>query len=664
MRKCLVLILVLAITSGCHTEKNLIPEYDLYADTWVGTDALGRSMPNRHQVGEFKKDKKRTVGIFYVSWHNKNNRIPNEEYTADVSKILEQYPEARNDGQHPAWQKGYHHWGEPEMGYFLSDDPWVIRKDMSMLADAGVDVIIMDATNAVMYWEEWETTFAVMQQMKAEGNKVPQFCFWAFNGPVISVVQQLYEKIYKHENYRELWFYWEDKPLILWNDNPMQDATRNTKNRNLNHNFDSLAISDPQHPHYGDPDYSQQYYTDYTQEVKAYFTSRMMWWGYHRWKGKPYVGTEGHWSFGYDLGHPVVRNKPAIELVAPFKGKCEQAAVTPAQHSVSAIGKSWSRKHGQPKLDDKDMPLPTYVPWLGKEVYEPSGYGIYFQERWDEAIAADPSFIYINDWNEWTAIKFRPEQLSIKQKDGKAHFLNSQRNLVFVDQYNAEFNRTVQPMKGGYSDNYYMQMAQNIRRYKGVRAIPVLNDQHTININGRFADWDKVETEYRDTRGDVVHRHHKGFGNRFYSNTSGRNDIVMSKVAVNAINVAFYVQTAEKLTPCSDKKWMILLIDADQNYETGWQGYDFMIKDYDTKARLYQYKNNQWMFYEDVAYAYEENKLELSIDRKALGIKKSSFSFDFKWADNPGELSDFVTFFNNGDTAPNRRFNYRCIVKF
>ncbi len=39
----------------------------------------------------------------------------------------------------------------------------------------------------------------------------------------------------------------------------------------------------------------------------------------------------------------------------------------------------------------------------------------------------------------------------------------------FVDQYNAEFNRCVQPMKDGYSDNYYMQMTQNIRKYKGIR---------------------------------------------------------------------------------------------------------------------------------------------------------------------------------------------------
>ena len=90
-------------------------------------------------------------------------------YRADVSKVLEEAPEARLDANHPAWTEGSYHWGEPELGYFLSRDEYVIRKDMSMLADAGVDVLVMDVTNAVRYWDEWETLFTTMQKMKAEG---------------------------------------------------------------------------------------------------------------------------------------------------------------------------------------------------------------------------------------------------------------------------------------------------------------------------------------------------------------------------------------------------------------------------------------------------------------------------------------------------------------
>ena len=39
------------------------------------------------------------------------------------------------------------------------------------------DVLIMDVTNAVCYWDEWEVIFQTMQEMKALGNRVPKFCF-------------------------------------------------------------------------------------------------------------------------------------------------------------------------------------------------------------------------------------------------------------------------------------------------------------------------------------------------------------------------------------------------------------------------------------------------------------------------------------------------------
>ena len=133
-------------------------------------------------------------------------------------------PKARLDAKHPLWSEGMYHWGEPEAGYFLSKDEYVIRKDMSMLTDAGVDVLIMDVTNAVRYWDEWETIFAVIEKMKAEGNQVPEFCFWAFNGPVITVVQDLYDRVYKVGKYKDLWFIWDGKPLLLYNGTPSSDA--------------------------------------------------------------------------------------------------------------------------------------------------------------------------------------------------------------------------------------------------------------------------------------------------------------------------------------------------------------------------------------------------------------------------------------------------------
>jgi len=41
-----------------------------------------------------------------------------------------------------------------------------------------------------------------------------------------------------------------------------------------------------------------------------------------------------------------------------------------------------------------------------------------------------------------------------------------------VDAYNAEFNRDIEPMRGGSTDDLYYQLIANVRRFKGARPIP------------------------------------------------------------------------------------------------------------------------------------------------------------------------------------------------
>ena len=649
---------------------------DLFSDTWVATDALGRHMPSYEEAGPVKDDQRRVTGMFYITWHTQDLLKLEQPYNADVTQILQADPSARLDADHELWYTNSYHWGEPEMGYFLSQDEWVIRKDMSMLADAGVDVLVMDVTNAVRYWDEWDVTFNVMLDMIKEGNKVPQFCFWAFNGPVITVVQDLFERVYKEEKYKDLWFYWDDKPLLLYNGSPEFDANRGGI-KHPNPNYDPAAKTDSNHPHYQDPDYAEEFYKDYTKEVRDFFTLRTMWWGYYEWGGKRFIGTEDNWSFGYSMADPDVKALKPEELLSTHKGKREQAAVTPAQHPVTmttenmGVGKSWSRENGQPKLNEYDLPVPTYVPWLGETVENPEGYGIYFQERWEEALSANPEFLYINDWNEWTAGKYQPTpggSITNEKTNLTMPWLGRDNPFIFVDQYNSEFNRCIHPMKGGYSDNYYMQMAQNLRRYKGVRPIPVHNGYQKVKVDGDFSDWSEVKDDFRDTKGDTYHRDELGYASIHYVDTSGRNDIITGKVAVDRKNINFYAETSGDLTPHTGNNWMLLFIDADNDPGTGWHGYDFLVNkniiDGETTS-LMRYEAgqaaNQWVEIAQIPYQYSQNQLELSVPRELLGLTANNITFDFKWADNPGELVDPISLCTGGDTAPNRRFNYRFI---
>ena len=584
--------------------------------SWVATDALGRTLPTAEEC-PLKTDKSRTVGIFYITWHTQNLHN-GQPYTYDVTKLLEENPE-RSKGN-PDFPYATYHWGEPEYGYFLSQDRYVCFHDLSMLADAGVDVLIMDVTNAVCYWDEWEVLFKTMQEMKALGNKVPKFCFWAFNGNVIDVVQSLYERFYKTPRYQDCWFYWDGKPLLLYNATPSVDAN---------------------------PNGGQKGKTNYSDEVKEFFTLRNMWWGYKGWAGAPYVGGEDKWSFGYEMNDKSVAALKPEELCSKHQGRFEEMAVTPAQHPISITGKSWRRETLEPQLDGKDMPSRAFVPWLGEERDNPTQYGIYFQDRWDEALQVDPDFIYLNDWNEWTAGKYKNGKDPSGQADMHIDFLGRKENpFYFVDQYNAEFNRTIAPMKGGWTDNYYMQMVQNIRRYKGVAPVPVHHGYQHITLDGNLDEW-QPDSSFLDTRGDVIHRDHDGYGDLHYTDNSGRNDITRCLVAVDKKNIYFAAETAQPLSPSTDPNWMLLYIDTDDD-----GNYEFAIQD----SRLVSLK-----FEKDWDVAVGEKCVEMAIPRKLLGKTGKRFSLSFKWADNPTYPGDINSISTTGDTAPNRRFAYRFV---
>ena len=89
------------------------------------------------------------VALFYFLWLGEHGT--GGPY--DITEILAANP------TNPAYGPGGvfptsgapHHWGESELGYYLSDDQWVMRKHAYMLANAGVDVIVFDITNAYTY---------------------------------------------------------------------------------------------------------------------------------------------------------------------------------------------------------------------------------------------------------------------------------------------------------------------------------------------------------------------------------------------------------------------------------------------------------------------------------------------------------------------------------
>jgi hypothetical protein len=267
-------------------------------------------------------------------------------------------------------------------------------------------------------------------------------------------------------------------------------------------------------------------------------------------------------------------------------------------------------------------------------------YGYNFQEQWDYALTQDVPFIFITGWNEWTVQRYA-------SNDGNPE------HSYFCDNASPEYSRDAEPcLTAGIKDNYYMQLAANIRRYKGVEPSPDAGQARSIRS---MSAWRTVSPEYRDYTGETKPRNHRGAPTgAWYSNTTGRNDFHILKVARDEQYVYFYAETVEDITPCLGDNWMRLYVDTDRNFQTGWYGYDYRVIN---GATLQRYENNSWKNVGEVSSQVEKNKMMLAIPRAEIGLSSPAIDMEFKWSDNM-QTDDPMDWYVNGDVAPGGRFNY------
>ena len=112
------------------------------------------------------------------------------------------------------------------------------------------------------------------------------------------------------------------------------------------------------------------------------------------------------------------------------------------------------------------------------------------------------------------------------------------------------------------------------------------------------------------------------------------------------------------LSSPADEGWMLLLLNTDCDVSTGWEGFDFLVR----QSMLWRWDAAQHDWEPLCPVAMElsgSNGVRFLLPRKALGLTSRAFAFDFKWADNPTALDNIITVSTTGDTAPNRRFRYR-----
>lgn len=547
----------------------------------TATDALGRKLPTSDEVGLPRKNK--YVGLFYSLWTSEISA------PVDVTKVLARNPVKPDFGA----RGGFCFWGEPETGYHKADDVWQIRRDMYYFAMAGVDFLYIDMTNGFLYENAMRTFLDTCLEMRAEGQMTPYVVPWCFGTDAKAShgdTGKFYDIFMTDEKYRDMWFYWEGKPLALIKPNDAGEF-----------------------PIFSD------------ENFKDKLTFRKSWLG----------GGEKWWIDG-----GVLYGQPYGWAEDPEKAECIGIGTA----AFANYGSGRSANKSSKKFVDQFFETPTM------------GEGILFERTFEQLMDEHPEcqVMLITRWNEWIAQNFTQDRP--KPTD-----------TGYVDQFNREFSRDIEPMKGGFTDNYFYQMCSIIRRFKGVLPPDGNTGKRTVDIDGDFGQWQDIAPVFSDFKGDTAERNSTDTtGKIAYVNTTGRNDIVESRMTADEGMLYFYARTADKLTRPEGRNWMLLFIDADNDKSTGWEGYDFVVN-YDIISEKYTtvcaYKNGVWQETGIVRMNVSENELMVSVPRSLLGLTSGSFTVNFHWTDNVTDIYDLYSWFTTGDNAPERRNNYTITLK-
>ncbi len=262
-------------------------------------------------------------------------------------------------------------------------------------------------------------------------------------------------------------------------------------------------------------------------------------------------------------------------------------------------------------------------------------YGYNFAEQFDRALEADPPILLITGWNEWIAGSWEG---------------TPERPIKFVDCCNYEYSRDIEMMRGGYFDNYFMQLVSYVRRYKGTSETPTYTAGGTPAVYDGFSDGD-------------FHRHAEGQGGVMYDNHTQRNAIERVTVTHDAENITFTVYTKDLVSPpFGAGSWMKIYLNTE-----GGKGYQYVLNHHagrngkTTVARVtgegddLTARNIPDLF---VNYTVKNRVFTLTVPRAAIGVADAPFTLWFKVADSTESYTKIEDFYDKGDVAPLGRLNY------
>jgi hypothetical protein len=279
--------------------------------------------------------------------------------------------------------------------------------------------------------------------------------------------------------------------------------------------------------------------------------------------------------------------------------------------------------------------------------------GANFQTMWDAVFNSKETIsnVLVTSFNEWMATKYANE-------DGRER-------VFFVDVFNHEFSRDIEMMKGGYHDNFYLQLVGNIRKFKLTTGERSIYPTKSIAVRkGTENDWKEVKTTYIDMAGDALARNFaNATGTSAYTDNSNRNDITEIKVTHDREKVYFMIKTLEDITPYNgtDVNWMNILI-GDGSNAGSFAGYRYIInRKPNGKKKTSVEKSTggyQWQTVGQAEYSVKGNLMQVSVSLSALGLTAENCTFEFKIADCVTHYDDIMDYYVTGDSAPVGRLSF------
>ena len=210
-----VLVSSLFRPDGPHDSLNKSPNiadnrYGYTVEHLMATDALGR----RFATPSGTKNTNREVGIFYFTWLGQHPEGQSGTYS--ITQLLQTNPAAlyQKSANRLSPPGQYHFWGEPLYGYYNSADPWVITRHIELLTMAGIDYLVLDATNGFYYPEVVTTLLDRLAFFRAQGWPVPKIAFYT-NSASGTTVSHIYNRFYATSKYASLWYSPRGRPMII-----------------------------------------------------------------------------------------------------------------------------------------------------------------------------------------------------------------------------------------------------------------------------------------------------------------------------------------------------------------------------------------------------------------------------------------------------------------